>query len=135
MSAKGLFVIACLSILLFLKFAIMSASLAWAVDSVLFICILFICSKYFFVAGFSFDPKPSYVYNGRASDLDTWFTLNPLPIVECIIIFPGVWIFCRLFKVILLRLLVLYRFLFLSRITYSKKWSRPVSLYFFLSSR
>jgi hypothetical protein len=42
-----------------LKFDIMSASLACAVDSVLFFWILFICSRYFLVAGFSLLLKPS----------------------------------------------------------------------------
>lgn len=112
---------ACLSIPFYLKFDIMSASLAYAVDSVLFFWILFIYSKYFLVAGFSLVPKPSWVWRGRASDFDTWFTLKPLPIVECIIILPGVWIFCREFRVMLFRLLVLYRFLFLSLMTCSKK--------------
>jgi len=41
--------------------------------------------------------------------------------VECIMILPGVWIFYKLLSVILLRLLVLYRFLFLSLMTCSKK--------------
>jgi hypothetical protein len=56
-SPNGLFVIACLSIPFY--FDIISANLACAVDSVLFFWILFIYSKYFFVAGFNFVPKPS----------------------------------------------------------------------------
>ena len=121
MSAKGLLVIACLSPPLCLKLDIISASLAYAVDSVLFFCILFICSRYFLVAGFNFELKPSYVYKGLASDLLTPFTLKPLPIVECIMILPGVCIFYRLLRVILFKLLVLYKFLFLSLMTCSNK--------------
>ena len=70
-SPKGLFVIACLSIPFYLKLDIISANLAWAVDSVLFFWILFIYSKYFLVAGFNFVPKPSWVYKGLASDFET----------------------------------------------------------------
>lgn len=70
-SARGLFVMACLSIPFCLKLDIMSASLACAVDSVLFFWILFICSRYFLVAGLSFAPNPSCVWRGLASDLDT----------------------------------------------------------------
>ena len=71
-AASGLLVIACLSIPP-LKLDIMSANRAWAVDSVLFFCILFICSKYFLVAGLSLllNPSCACVYKGLASDLDT----------------------------------------------------------------
>jgi hypothetical protein len=106
-SVNGLFVMACLSPPLCLKFDIISASLACAVDSVLFFYILFIYSRYFLVAGFNFELKPSWVWRGLASLLLTLFTLNPLPIVECIIIFPGVYIFYKLFRVMLFKLLVL----------------------------